>query len=67
MATGQADHAAVDDPSTSRGARLRAVDVHSSEPGLRGRCDSIEIDDGSDEVTIVEHKSAPVRRRSEVT
>jgi CRISPR-associated protein Cas1 len=67
MATGQADHAAVDDPSTSRGARLRAVEVHSSELGLRGRCDSIEIDDGSDEVTIVEHKSAPVRRRSEVT
>ncbi len=67
MATGEVDHASVDDPSTSRSVRLRAVDVRSSELGLRGRCDSLEIDDSSGEVTIVEHKSAPLRRRSEVT
>lgn len=67
MATGTVDHAAVDDPSTSRSTRLRAVDVHSPALGLRGRCDSIEIDESDGGVTIVEHKSAPVRRRSEVT
>lgn len=66
MATGTVDHAAVDDPSTSRSVRLRAVDLRSSELGLRGRCDSIEIDDSGD-MEIVEHKSAPLRRRAEVT
>ena len=45
MATGTVDHAAVDDTSTSRSTRLRAVDVHSPQLGLRGRCDSIEIND----------------------
>lgn len=67
MATGTVDHAAVDDPSTSRSTRLRAVDVHSPALGLRGRCDSIEIDETDGGVTIVEHKAAPLRRRSEVT
>lgn len=67
MAVGVADHAAVDDPATSRGTRLRAVDVHSSDLRISGRCDSIEIDDETGELTVVEHKSAPLRRRSEVT
>jgi CRISPR-associated protein Cas1 len=67
MATGETDHAAVDDPSTSRTARLRAVDVRSPALGVRGRCDSIEIDETTGALTIVEHKAAPLRRRSEVT
>jgi CRISPR-associated protein Cas1 len=67
MAEGTSNHAAVDDPTTSRSARLRAVDVHSAELGVRGRCDSIEIDGLSGDVTIVEHKAAPLRRRAEVT
>ncbi|MGH2900085.1 MAG: CRISPR-associated endonuclease Cas1, partial [Solirubrobacteraceae bacterium] len=67
MATGTVDHSAVDDATTSRTTRLRAVDVRSPQLGLRGRCDSIEIDDVDGSVAIVEHKSAPLRRRSEVT
>ncbi len=66
-ATGAVDHAAVDDPATSRSTRLRAVDVRSRELGIRGRCDSIEIDNESGDATIVEHKSAPLRRQAEVT
>jgi len=66
VAVGVADHAAVDDRSSSRTVRRRSVDVASDELGVRGRCDSVEIaEDGS--VVIVEHKAAPVRRRSVVT
>jgi CRISPR-associated protein Cas1 len=66
VATGVRDHAAVDDASTSRGFRLRGVEVWSDALGIRGRCDSIEVDDDG-AMTIVEHKAAPVRRRSVVT
>lgn len=66
VAVGLADHAAVDDVATGRPARLRGVEVSSSALGVRGRCDSVEVgDDGR--LVIVEHKAAPVRRRSEVT
>jgi len=66
VAVGVEDHTAVDDPTSSRTVRLRAVDVASAELGVRGRCDSVEVgDDGR--LTVVEHKAAPVRRRSEVT
>lgn len=66
MAIGKRDHAAVDDPSTSRVARLRAVEVSSARLGVHGRCDTVEIgDDGT--LTVVEHKAAPLRRRSVVT
>lgn len=66
MATGSHDHRAVDDESSSRPDRLRAVDVSSSALGVHGRCDSVEVaGDGS--LTVVEHKAAPLRRRSVVT
>lgn len=66
MAVGVRDHRAVDDPSTSRMTRLRAVEVSSPQLGVHGRCDTVEIgDDGR--VTVVEHKAAPIRRRSVVT
>jgi CRISPR-associated protein Cas1 len=66
VAQGVVDHEAVDDPSTSRTKRLRAVDVHSDALGLVGRCDSVEFPEGGP-ITVVEHKAAPVRRRSDVT
>lgn len=66
MATGAEDHRAVDDESSSRPVRLRAVDVSSERLGVHGRCDSIEVgDDGA--MTVVEHKAVPLRRRSVVT
>jgi len=66
VAQGVADHAAVDDPQTSRSERLRSADVRSERLAIAGRCDTIEIaDDGV--LTIVEHKAAPLRRRSEAT
>lgn len=66
VATGVDDHRAVDDDETSRPSRVRAVDVSSARLGVHGRCDSVEVaDDGR--LTIVEHKAAPVRRRSVVT
>ncbi|MEJ7875439.1 MAG: CRISPR-associated endonuclease Cas1 [Solirubrobacterales bacterium] len=66
MAVGLADHANVDDATTSRVTRLRAVDVSSSSLGYSGRCDSIEMAE-DDSLTVLEHKAAPVRRRSAVT
>jgi CRISPR-associated protein Cas1 len=66
VAQGIADHAAVDDPGTSRSVRLRSVDVRSERLDLTGRCDTVELsDDGA--MTVVEHKAAPVRRSSEPT
>lgn len=66
MATGSRDHRPVDDGSTSRGDRQRAVEVSSSRLGIHGRCDSVETSpDGS--LTVVEHKATPKRRKSEVT
>lgn len=66
VAVGVDDHAAVDEPSTSRSVRSRAVDVSSDELGIHGRCDSVEVAENG-ELTVVEHKAAPVRRRAEVT
>lgn len=66
MATGSQDHRAVDDETSSRPERLRAVDVSSAALSVHGRCDSIEVaDNGS--LTLVEHKAVPLRRRSVVT
>ncbi len=66
MAIGVEDHAVVDDPRSSRSPRLRAVDVVSATLRVRGRCDSVEIGEGG-RLMVVEHKAAPLRRRSEVT
>lgn len=66
VAVGVDDHRAVDDETSSRPKRLRAVDVSSERLGVHGRCDSVEVgDDGR--LTVVEHKAAPVRRRSVTT
>lgn len=65
VAHGVADHAAVDDPSTSRVELLRAVEVRSERLGLVGRCDTIELTDAG--MVIVEHKAAPLRRKAETT
>jgi len=66
MAVGVRDHEAVDDERTSRSRKLRRVEVASSELGVQGRCDTIELDD-QERMTVVEHKAAPLRRRSTVT
>lgn len=66
MAVGVQAHTASDDPATSRPARVRAVEVASERLGVVGRCDSVEWDE-SGAATVVEHKSTPVRRRTEVT
>jgi CRISP-associated protein Cas1 len=63
MAQGVVDHAAVDEPATSRTKRLRAVDVHSDALGIVGRCDSVEIPEDAP-ITVVEHKASPIRRLS---
>lgn len=66
MAVGTRDHAASDDPTRSRTARVRALDVASDRLGIVGRCDTVEIgDDGA--VTVVEHKATPLRRSTTVT
>lgn len=66
VAQGVADHAAVDEVSTSRPVRRRAFELQSARLGLVGRCDTVETaEDGG--LTVVEHKAAPVRRSSEVT
>lgn len=66
VATGVAEHSGTDDTSTSRTAKLRGVDVRSDRLGVSGRCDTLEVgEDG--ELTVVEYKATPVRRRAEVT
>lgn len=66
MAVGVKDHAAVDDASTSRSDRRRSVDVSSGRLNVHGKCDSVEVAaDGG--LAVVEHKAAPLRRRSVVT
>lgn len=66
MAHGTAAHRASDDPARSRPQLLRSIDVASTELGVTGRCDSVEIDDDG-HATVVEFKSTPVRRRATVT
>lgn len=66
MARGVADHAAVDEPQTSRTRRLRAVDVHSEALGIAGRCDSVEFPETAP-IVVVEHKASPIRRSSDPT
>lgn len=66
MAVGSSAHAASDDPSASRTAHRRAVEVASERLGVIGRCDQVDLrDDG--QAVVVEHKATPVRRRAEVT
>lgn len=66
VAVGAAAHEPTDDPGTSRARRLRGVDIESTELGVLGRCDTVEVeDDGS--LTVVEYKAAPRRRQADVT
>lgn len=62
---GLADHALVDARSDERASRRRSVEVAHEGLGVVGKCDVIDIDDGG--LEIVEFKSAPIRRRAEVT
>jgi len=66
MAVGTHAHRASDEPSRSRTARLRALDVVSPTLGITGRCDAVEFDHAG-RATVVEHKATPVRRRATVT
>jgi CRISPR-associated protein Cas1 len=66
MATGTVEHGGTDDSGTSRVQRLRGVDVRSVRLGISGRCDTLEVG-VSGELTIVEYKATPVRRKAEVT
>lgn len=66
VAAGIAEHSGTDDRTTSRAAVLRGVDVRSDRLGVSGRCDTLEV--GPDgELTVVEYKATPVRRKAEVT
>lgn len=66
MAAGVRDHQSVDDQARSRRQRIRSLDVASERLGVVGRCDTVEVDE-QERLTVVEHKSTPVRRRVEVT
>lgn len=66
MATGTAEHGGTDDATTSRAAKLRGVDVRSDRLGVSGRCDTLEVGRHG-ELTVVEYKATPVRRKTEVT
>jgi CRISPR-associated protein Cas1 len=66
VAAGTTEHAATDDTATSRAARLRGVDVRSDRLGVCGRCDTLEAGENGD-LTVVEYKATPVRRKTEVT
>jgi CRISPR-associated protein Cas1 len=66
VATGIAEHGVTDDAGTSRAARLRGVDVRSDRLGISGRCDTLELGEQG-ELTVVEYKATPVRRKAEVT
>jgi CRISP-associated protein Cas1 len=66
VAEGTAAHTVTDDPSTGRSATIRALEVADETLGIVGRCDTIEVaPDGR--LTIIEYKSAPVRRQPTVT
>jgi len=62
---GVADHALVDARVDERTNRRRSVDIGHEDLGLVGRCDVVDIADGG--LDIVEFKSAPIRRRAEIT
>lgn len=66
VAKGIADHAPVDDPTTSRSERLRSIDIRCERLNLSGRCDTVEqAEDGT--MVVIEHKAAPVRRSAKPT
>lgn len=66
VAVGLQAHSSSDDPSRSRPATVRALDVASEEWGVVGRCDTVHVKpDGT--VDLVEHKATPVRREPRVT
>ena len=66
VATGITEHGGTDDTSTSRAARLRGVDVRSDRLGVSGRCDTLEVGTRG-ELTVIEYKATPVRRKAEIT
>lgn len=66
MEEGQDNHRRVDARSDDRLNRRRSVTVQHSDFGVVGRCDVVALT-GSDQVEVVEFKSAPLRRTATVT
>lgn len=62
---GVAEHAAVDARKDDRARSRRSVAISSEDLGITGRCDVLDMGEGG--ITVVEFKSAPLRRRAEVT
>lgn len=65
MASGTSDHARVHDPSTARGAEMRAIDVGHPEWGIVGRIDAAEVTESG--LVLREYKASPVRQEPSVT
>ena len=66
VAVGVAAHAVSDDPSRSRPADLRSVEVVDERLGVAGRCDTVEVEPDK-ALTVVEYKSTPIRHKASVT
>lgn len=66
MEVGNASHRKVDERKDDRAARRRSVDVASTEVGVVGRCDVVAVND-DETVEVVEFKSAPLRKSTQVT
>jgi CRISPR-associated protein Cas1 len=62
---GTADHARVDAQSDERAHLRKSVNLRHDELGLVGRCDVLKTE--QDTIDLIEFKSAPLRRRPEVT
>lgn len=65
MQAGSSAHKKVDDPSSSRSEQVRAVDIRSSDLGIHGRVDVVDLK--NDRVRLVEYKATPVRVKPLVT
>ncbi len=62
---GTADHVAVDNRSDERHETRKSVNLRHDELMIVGRCDVVKV--RGDHVEIIEYKSAPLRRKPEVT
>jgi CRISPR-associated protein Cas1 len=62
---GLAAHATVDLPRADQ-VRTRSIDISHADLGIVGKCDVVRVG-ASGAVSIVEHKSTPVRRLAHVT
>ncbi len=65
MSVGTVAHTRVDDPTSSRAAQVRSVDIGHEEWGITGRIDALLITESG--LVIREHKATPVKRTPTVT